>query len=214
MGLSLLCVTILGLWLGAVLIFSGYRFFLFLLPIWGFIFGFGFGAQFIAAIFSTGVLATLTGWIAGFIVGAIFAVLSYLFYMFAVGIISGSFGYGLVVGLLTWIGLDFGFLVWALGLAGAAVAIFVVIRFNLAKYAIILVTALGGTGIVIYTLLAVFGDLTPIELMLNPVAAALEDSFWWTLFALVLVVAGVVAQLRTSQGFEVEEYNRLSVDWG
>ena len=91
--------------IGLVVAFGGYRLFLVLLPIWGFFAGFFLGAQTISFLFSDGFLATITGWVVGFFVGLLFAVLSYLFYFIAVGIVSFSLGYGATVGILGWIGL-------------------------------------------------------------------------------------------------------------
>src|SRR4029434_9372030 len=95
-----LCGTLFALLIGLAICFAGYRSFLILLPIWGFIFGFGVGAQALQSLFGVGFLSVATSWIAGFVVGAGFAVLSYLFYAFAVGLIAGSLGYALGVGLL------------------------------------------------------------------------------------------------------------------
>ncbi|MBV9323828.1 MAG: hypothetical protein JO352_08595, partial [Chloroflexi bacterium] len=39
---------------------GGYRFFIFLLPIWGFFFGFGLGAQAVQALFGDAFLSTVT----------------------------------------------------------------------------------------------------------------------------------------------------------
>jgi len=174
--------------------FGGYRFFLFLLPIWGFFFGFGLGAETLQVIFGVGFLATVSSWVVGFIVGAIFAVLSYLFYIVAVALLAGSFGYGLAVALLTAIGLNFGFIVWVLGIVAG----------------IIVITALGGTGAIIFTLLAMFGNLTPAEMRLNPVMTAISNSFWWLLFYLVLAIAGIVVQIGANRSYEIESYNRFS----
>ena len=65
---ALLCVSLITLFFGFVMTFMGYRFFLFLLPIWGFFFGFGVGAEAIQAIFGTAFLADVTSWVAGFVV--------------------------------------------------------------------------------------------------------------------------------------------------
>ena len=100
MGFEIFCMTLIALLVGLVVTFGGYRLFLFLLPIWGFFFGFGLGAQTLQVIFGIGFLATISSWVVGFFVGAIFAVLSYLFYIVAVALISGSFGYGLTVAVL------------------------------------------------------------------------------------------------------------------
>ena len=45
MSIELLCMAVIGLMVAAAMIFGGYRLFLFLLPIWGFFFGFGLGGD-------------------------------------------------------------------------------------------------------------------------------------------------------------------------
>src|SRR5262249_28450475 len=65
---ALMCMSLFAFLFGAILAFSGYRFFLFLLPVWGFFFGFGLGAQTIQAIFGTGFLSDVTSWVVGFFV--------------------------------------------------------------------------------------------------------------------------------------------------
>jgi hypothetical protein len=62
--------------------------------------------------------------------------------------------------------------------------------------------------VIIFTLLVTFGDLSWLELMLNPVRRALDDSFLWLLFFLVVAGAGIVVQLQSNRGYEIEEYNR------
>lgn len=210
MTFELLCMTLIGLLFGVAVVFGGYRLFLVLLPIWGFFFGFGLGAQTIQIIFNQGFLATITGWVVGFIVGAIFAVLSYLFYLFAVALLAGSAGYGLAVGLLTAVGLNLGFIVWLIGVVAGIALAFVVIIFNLQKYAVIIITALGGTAVIIFTLLASFGGLSLEMLVGNPVKTAIDDSFWWLLFAVVVAGAGIFVQLRANRDYDIETYNRMA----
>lgn len=210
MGFEMFCMALIALLFGMAMTFGGYRLFLVLLPIWGFFFGFGLGAQTLQVLFGVGMLATVTSWVVGFFVGAIFAVLSYLFYMVAVALLSGSLGYGLAVGLLTAIGLDFGFFVWVLGLVAGIALAAVVILFNLQKYAIIVVTAVGGTGAIIFTLLAIFGNLSTTELLISPVRVAVANSFWWLLFFLVVAGAGIVVQIMANRSFNIESYNRFA----
>ena len=78
---TLACAGLIGIMFGLALCFAGYRLFLVLLPIWGFFFGLALGAQTVQAIFGEAFLATITSWVVGFIVGGVFAVLAYLFYM-------------------------------------------------------------------------------------------------------------------------------------
>jgi hypothetical protein len=210
MAFELLCMATIALLFGLVVAFGGYRLFLFLLPVWGFFAGFVLGAQTIDFLFNTGLFATVTGWVVGFFVGLIFAVLSYLFYFIAVGIISFSLGYGATVGFLGWIGLDPGFLVWLIAVVVGVVFALVVYARNLQKYAIIVATDVGCTGIIIYTLLALFDSTLGVMLLENPVRLAIQNSLWWLLFFLVVAGLGIVAQIQANRSFEVETYNRLS----
>ena len=124
----------IALLFGLVVCFAGYRLFLILLPIWGFFFGFGLGAQSIQALFGDAFLATITSWVVGFIVAAVFAMLAYLFYIFAVALISFSLGYAATVGVLTAIGMPlWGLHRLALAVVVGVVLALVVLRFNIQK---------------------------------------------------------------------------------
>jgi hypothetical protein len=202
------CAGVIGLLFGTFMTFLGYRFFLVLLPIWGFFFGLFLGAQSVQALFGQEFLATVTSWVVGFVVGALFAVLSYAFYMLAVGIIAGSLGYVLAVELLTWIGLDFGFIAWAIGLVVAVLAAFVTIRFNLQKWVVILATSVLGTAAIFGTILAMFNPAT--TLLRNPVQVLLDTSPFLMILFLCIVALGVVVQVGTTKEFEVKSYDRMS----
>lgn len=207
---SLLCTALIALLFGLVVCFSGYRLFLFLIPIWGFFFGFALGAQAMQAIFGQAFLATVTSWVVGFITAAVFAVLSYLFYFFAVALIAGSLGYALAVGLLTAIGLEMGFIVWAIGLvAGVALAV-VTVMFNLQKWVIIAATAILGAGVIVGTFLFVFGGLPSAQLVQNPVKAALSNSPFWMIIFIVVGVLGFAAQYASTRRVELKAWdNRI-----
>lgn len=208
---ALLCMGIIALGFGLVVIFFGYRLFLLLLPVWGFVFGIALGAQTVQVVFGDAFLATVTSWVVGFIVGVIFAILAYLFYFLAVGIIAFSLGYGLAVSVLSWIGLDFGFLVWIIAVVVGVVVAVAVYALNLQKYAVIVATAAAGTGVIIYTLLALFGS--PVDILVaNPVQTAIDDSVWWLLFFVIFAALGIVFQIQTNRAYEIESYDRWSAE--
>jgi len=210
MGFEVLCATLIALFLGLVVVFAGYRLFLTLLPIWGFFFGFALGAQSLQLLFGVGFLATVTSWVVGFFVGAIFAVLSYLFFAFAVAVISGSLGYALGAGFMGLIGVDWNWLVWLVGIIVAVVVIIATFWFSLQKYAIIVATAVGGAGVIVGTLMFGFIGMTLAKFVENPIRFALNDSPLWTIVFLVLVVLGIVAQIYSTRSFEIEAYeNRI-----
>ena len=210
MGFEVLCATLIALFLGLVVAFAGYRLFLTLLPIWGFFFGFALGAQSLQLLFGVGFLATVTSWVVGFFVGAIFAVLSYLFFAFAVAVMAGSLGYALGAGFMGLIGVDWNWLVWLVGMVVAVIVIIVTFWFSLQKYAIILATAVGGAGVIVGTLMFGYIGMALAKFVDNPIRFALNDSPLWTIVFLVLVVLGVAAQIYSTRAFEIEAYeNRL-----
>jgi hypothetical protein len=190
--------------------FFGYRLFLVLLPIWGFFFGLSLGAQSMQALFGTGFLANVTSWVVGFVVGLIFAILSYLFYMAAVAIIGGSLGYMVVVGLLLAIGMNMEILVWLIGIvAGIAMAI-VTLRFNLQKWVVIIATALSGAAVVYGAYFVLFFPHS--TLLENPIRAYLNASPLLLIMAIVTAVVGIIFQYQTTRVYNVESYDRWAAE--
>jgi len=205
MALQLLCTAVLGVIFGLVVCFAGYRFFLFLLPIWGFFAGFALGAGAIANWFGEGFLATTTSWIVGFVVALVFAVLAYLFYAIGVAIFSGSIGYALGAGVLGLIGIIAGWIVVPVGIVCAVIAVLVTFMFNLQKYVIIAFTAFGGAASIIGAILLMFGRIPLEELGRSAVQLAISDSWLWMIFWLVLGAAGVFWQMRSTTTYVIEE---------
>lgn len=201
MGLELLCAVIIALGFGAVVAFAGYRLFLVLLPFWGFVFGFMLGVQTIQVLLGDGPFATATSWVVGFVVALIFAVLSYLFYMFAVAIIAGSLGYGLGVGLMGLIGIDMGFLAWIVGIAAAVGLILLTIRFSLAKVVIIAATAIGGSALAIGTLALGPGGVSLTNALNNTVRAVLDAGWLWAILFVGMAVAGFAVQWQANRNW-------------
>lgn len=205
MAFELFCATVIAVFFGLAVAFAGYRLFLVLLPIWGFFAGFAIGAQSIQLLFGGGFLADVTSWVVGFVVGALFAVLSYLFYAVAVAVLAGSVGYAIGVGFMGAIGFDFGWLVWIIGIVLAVVLIVVTFMFNLQKWVIILATSLGGAAAIVGAMGYGVGALSVMQnLVENPVRLLLQDSFWWVLIFLVVAVAGFIVQYRSSRVFTLE----------
>ena len=206
--LTFACAGLIGLLFGTALTFAGYRLFMFLLPIWGFFFGLGLGAQSVQVLFGDGFLATVTSWVVGFIVALIFALLSYAFYAFAVAIIGGSLGYAVAVGLLTWIGLDFGLIVWLVGLAAGVVMAIVTIVFNLQKWVIIGATSILGAGTIFGTILLMFNPVA--RFMESPVRTLLSTSPLLTIMFLVVAGLGFYLQMVSTRTVTIVEYNRMN----
>jgi hypothetical protein len=203
---TLMCAGLIGSMFGLLMAFAGYRLFLLLLPIWGFFFGLALGADTMQALFGVGFLATITSWVVGFVVGAIFAVLSYLFYLFAVAVLAGSLGYSLTALILLGIGMRSGWLLWIISIIVAVAVIFVTFKFNLQKWVIIIATSILGAAVVFGTFILLFNPVA--NLLANPVQLVLQSSPLLMLLAIVMAVAGIVVQYRQNKAFTLDSYNK------
>ena len=210
---AVMCGGMIALLFGMVLAFAGYRLFLILIPIWGFFFGFGLGAQAIMALSpNDAFLATVTSWVVGFIVAVVFAMLAYLFYIAAVALISFSLGYSATIAVLTAIGMPLagGFIAWLIAVVVGAVLAFVVLRFNIQKIVIELATAFMGAGVIVGVFLALFGGLPTSQFVQNPVAVALKASPLWMIIFILIGIVAFAAQYMNNRAWEVQTYNRLN----
>lgn len=210
MGFELLCATMIALFFGLTLCFGGYRFFLVLLPIWGFFFGFALGAQTVQALLGTAFLGTVTGWLVGFLSGAIFALLSYVFYLGGVALVAASLGYMLGVGFMGAIAIDFGMLAWLVGLVLAIVVTGLTLFFNIQKYVIIAVTAIGGAAVIVGALMYGAEGLDMAQAATNPIRTMLQGHPVWALIFLALAAMGMIIQVLTNRIYILTPYeNRL-----
>lgn len=211
MGFEIFCMTIIALLFATALIFGGYRFFLFLLPIWGFFFGFGLGASAVQALFSTGLLATVTSWVVGFVVAVIFALLSYFFYAAAVAVAAAFLGYMLGVGIMDLFGLNgLALITFIVAAALAVIAVIVTFRFNLQKYVIIAATAIGGAALAVGVIMLGVGGVDLVRLVESPVRLLFQTSPFMAIVFVLLAIAGIVVQIRANRRFEIETYNRFA----
>lgn len=204
--------TIMGaailLFLGSLVALAGYRLFLILLPIYGFFFGLSFGAHSVQALFGDGFLSTTTSWVVGFFAGLLFAVLSYLFWAFAVALVAGSLGYALVAGFFGLFDVDLNALVWIIGVAVGVVFAIGAIALNLQKAIVIVATSLLGAWSVIGTFLFLFTSATPESIADDGVKIVLDDHPLWFLVFAAVAAFGMVFQFQVNRGYEIEQYDR------
>jgi hypothetical protein len=204
-------VSLLLILMGLALCFAGYRFFVILLPIWGFFAGFQFGASILSNLFGQGFLTTVLGWVVGLLVGIFAAVLAYLFYAAAVVLLAGFVGYQIGVGIMTWIGFKEGFLTFLVGLVIALGIVALAIFLHLPKLLIIILSALAGAGTILAGIFLALGRISLDSLRYGEVGAILRDSWFWGLLFLVIAAIGFYFQWRTTQTFIVEEYSSENV---
>jgi nitrite reductase/ring-hydroxylating ferredoxin subunit len=146
MTLEGIAIGLLGLAVGLAFTFWGFRFFLILLPIWGFFAGFLFGAGGVTYLLGDGFLSTVLGWVVGFVIGLVFAVLSYLYYWVAVVLLGAAVGYAAGIGLMHWLNNGGGLLAFTVGVIGAIIVAAAVILLRVPKY-LVIVRVHGGHGL-------------------------------------------------------------------
>ena len=207
---AVMLTSMIALFFGLVLTVAGYPFFLALLPVLGFIWGFGIGAQSMQALFGVGFLATMLSWIVGFMAAAMCAVLSYLFYFFRIGLVAFGLGYTLGVGVMGALGLDFGFLSWVVGVALGGLITFFTFKYNIQKYVVIAATSLLGAGVIVGTFVYLFGGTSAARLLDNPVRTTLESSPIWLLVYLGIAAVGMGVQYQASRRWEIEMRESLA----
>ncbi len=200
-------ITLEGLLLGALAVgiglafaFWGFRVFLILLPIWGFFAGFLLGANGVDWLLGDGFLATTLGWVVGFLLGLLFAVLSYLYYWVAVILLGGALGYQLTIGLLQWIGFDAdGIIAFILALVGGAIFAVGFFLLQMPAVLVIVATAISGAGATIAGVAIGLGIIDYQELA-GGIFGAYSSSdlgFIGIIAAIALAFAGAIYQTRT-----------------
>jgi Domain of unknown function (DUF4203) len=198
------------LFLSGIVAFFGTRLFWILLPIWGFFLGLAVGAQGVQALFGDGFLSTALSWIVAFILGLLFALLSYLFWFVAVALVGGYIGYGLVVGFFGLFGVDLGPVVWLLGVGVGVVFAILTLVLNLQKYVVVIGTSLLGAAGIVGTFVMLFHGVPTETLADHPLKVVTDAGFGWTLLLLAIALVAFLFQLATTRMYQIERYNRWS----
>ncbi len=196
-----LLLSLFAFGVGIVLLLWGYRAFLVMLPVFGFFAGLWLGAHTVTILFGDSFFATVSGLVAGFVVGALFALLSYFFYAIGVVAIAAIIGYSLAAGLMQAINLDVWWLVLPVGILAAILVVVLTLGFNLQRYVIIALTAIAGANALVLSALTLLGRVTPGEVQRagDAIQPVLQDGWFWGLAWMVVAIIGVVYQVVSTR---------------
>jgi hypothetical protein len=201
--------ALLTLLVGVALLFGGFRLARIIIPIWGFVAGLSIGGTIIANMASTPFLGTALGIVIGLLLGAVFALISYLYYSVAVLVLVGAVGFWAGSNFIMLLGINPGLLTTLSGVVlGLLLAIGSLIV-DVPKYLLIFATAMGGAMAVVGSLLLMFNQIPLSAFNYATVNQSVSGSFGWTLVALVLMVTGIATQTRTTTDYQFEEW-----EWG
>ncbi len=204
MFFQIVFASLLQILIGLALCFAGFRVFVLILPLFGFFAGFLVTAQAIQELFGGGFLATTSSWVFGLVVGAVFAVASFLFYYAAIVILAGTVGFEIGTGFMSGLGVTSGFLLFIVGLILAAILIAAVIFLDLPKLFIIVLSALAGAGMILTGILLALGRVSLAALNWGLVGTFIRDSWFWTLVFLAIAAGGIVVQMFLPEEYSVE----------
>jgi len=204
--LTTILVGLILLAFGIAFTFYGFRAFLVLLPIIGFIGGFYIGAQAMQIALNETFLATLLSIIVGLVAGVIGAFASYLFMMFAIILVAGIMGFAIAAGVLDLLGLDTGCIGFLVGLGSAGAAVWLTMRYKLVRYVLIVMTAILGANAILLSVLLFLNRVT-VEQITSPsgtIAPVIQNPTLYILLFLGLVIAGIYVQFIASRDFDFE----------
>jgi hypothetical protein len=191
-----LVMAILAVVIGLAFAFAGWRFFLLLLPLWGFVVGFSLGTEAMRSLFGDGTFATVTSWVVGLVIALLFAALSYLYYYAAIAILAGTVGY--VVGASAWglIGNEQGVIAFVIGIVVGVVVAIAALALNVPRYLVIVLTALGGAAAIIAGWFLLIGKVPADNVTWWQVGQLIKDSWFYLIVWALIAAAGILAQLR------------------
>lgn len=206
--LETLVVAVLLLLIGTAFCFYGYRWFMILLPVWGFLVGFVIGGAVVFGVYGQSILSPIVIIVAGLITGLILAVLAYMFFNLAIILLGATLGYtlGFILGsgLALSMGFNAGFISVLTGLIAAAVVGFMAFRLNLPKYIIIALTALIGSEALLASSLLLMGSIPLNGLLQGQLWPNPSHSATWSFIWLILAAMGVAVQLHKVKCYELD----------
>jgi hypothetical protein len=210
-----LIIAIVALLIGAALCLGGWRFFLLLLPIWGFVVGFNVGTDAVSAIFGDGTFATVTSWLVGLILALVFAIFSYLYYYLAVAVLAGAVGYAIGAGAWGLIGNDYGLVAFVIGIAVGVVVAVAALVLNVPKYLVIVLTSIGGAATVLAGWFILIGKVPEDAIQWTQIGALIKDSWFYLIVFIAIAAVGIVVQMATTTlGPDRYQFERSSYRYG
>lgn len=195
-GMADIVLGLFAILAGGVMVFSGQFVLRFILPIWGFFAGFAFGAGLFAELADERFLGTLLGWVSGFVLAIVFALLAYLYFAVAVVLAMAAFGFAIGSGLVVALGIDWSWVAVLVGLVFGAVLGLVAVLGNMPMVVLSVVSAIAGAVSVVAGLMLVVGSLESADFTQGTVTETIQDGWGWYALLVVLALVGIVVQTR------------------
>jgi len=187
---------ILAILAGGAMLFAGQFVLRLVLPIWGFFAGFAVGAGLFAELADQSFLGTALGWVAGLVLGLVFAVLAYFFYAVAVILAMAAFGFAIGSGLVVALGIDWSWVAVLVGVAIGVVFGLISVVGNMPMVVLAVASSLAGAVSVVAGVMLLVGSLNSADFTESSFSSALDASWFWYVLLAVLALIGIIAQTR------------------
>jgi hypothetical protein len=190
-------IGLLAIVIGLLACFAGYRVFRIVLPILGFLVGFGVGAQIAESVFNEPYLSTPLSWGVAIVVGLLAAVIAFVWWYVSVAIAIAGLGYAIGYGAATGLGVGAN-AAWIIGIAVAIIFGIGAIALRVPTGLVIVVSAFWGASALLGGVLVLLGRIDPNQLRNGTVDVVVADSVVMLGIWLALGIAGVVVQWMTT----------------
>jgi hypothetical protein len=192
-------VGLLALAVGALFCFRGYLALRVVIPVWGAFAGFVLGAGLVDSITGDGFLGTALGWGVGFAVAIVFSLIAYLYYEIAVIIGMSAIGFTLGSAVMVAIGVTWSWVIVLVGVATALALALLAIIADLPMMLLTLLTATAGATTMVTGVMLLVGTLSTDDFEVASTTETIDDAWWWYAMYAVLVILGIVAQVRDQE---------------
>jgi hypothetical protein len=190
---------ILALLIGGVLCFRGYAALRVIIAVWGAFAGFLLGATVMTQLTGEPYLGTVGSWIVAALVALVFGLLAYLYYAISVVLGMGTIGFALGTTLMVVLGVTWSWVIIGAGLvAGVGLAV-LAIAADLPLVILAVLGAFAGASAMLAGVLLLLGRIGGEELAETATTTTLELGWIWTVAYIALAVAGLAAQLASTE---------------
>jgi len=165
------------------------------IPFWGFLAGFAFGAGLVASFADEHFLGTVLGWVLGLVFAVIFAVLAYLYYYVAIVLAMGAAGFAIGSGIIVALGISWNWLAVLVGLAVGIIFGLVSLFANAPMIVLVFIGSIAGAVGVTGGLMLLVGALDTADFSRSDFTDTVSNSFGWSLLLFVLAIGGIVIQV-------------------
>ena len=187
---------ILAIIAGIAMLVAGQFVLRLMIPIWGFFAGFAFGAGLVADFADERFLGTALGWVLGLVFALVFAILAYLYYYVAIVIAMGAAGFAIGSGIVVALGIDWNWVAVLVGLVLGILVGLVSVFADIPMVMLVVIGSIAGAVGVVGGLMLLFGSLNTADFSRGDFTDTVSNNFLWWLLFVVLVIGGVVIQIR------------------